>query len=245
MKGLQGMIIAAALGILGGLCNWFYISQQARDYQRVSFIGIDPVAQINPGDQFQEDHFQRVDIPSQNVGNLNQFGVLWKDRNTVLNMPSNRSYLGGELLLRQDLKTPAQRDLSQRLGENEGLRWVPVDQRAFVPQLLNPGDRVSFVVPQIGAQQRNSQQRVRGVVSGATQIIGPFEVLALGTRRGRREPLKSRGASSGKESVIGIRVHIEDGRLDTKSAQLFEILRLTNNPDVQVMLHSARLKKES
>ena len=29
MKGLQGMIVAAGLGIIGAICNWFYISQQA------------------------------------------------------------------------------------------------------------------------------------------------------------------------------------------------------------------------
>ena len=31
MRGVQGMMIAAGLGVVGAICNWFYISQQARD----------------------------------------------------------------------------------------------------------------------------------------------------------------------------------------------------------------------
>lgn len=245
MKGLQGIAIAAALGIVGAVCNWFYIARQAEGLDKVSFVIVKPDVQLNPGDRFREEHFDRVDIPRRWVGNLEQVAVAWDDRAVPVGFTAKRSYQGGEILLQQDLRTPPRRDLSEMLAENEALRWVPVDPRGFVPEHVNPGDHVSFIVPQVTATSAGSVDGVTGAaaVPESTQIIGPFEVLALGTRKGRREFMDGQRSSPAQENLIGIRVTLKDGTLDPKSQRLFEVLRLTENRGVQVMLHSARYSK--
>jgi Flp pilus assembly protein CpaB len=244
MKGVQGIIIAVGLGLAGAACNWFYIAGQARDFQKMAFVVVDPDARINLGDRFKTEHFARVDIPRPNVGSLEKTAVQWQDLETVVGMTATRSYFGGEIVLRQDLKTPAQRDLSELLREDEVSRWVPVDPRTFVPEHLNPGDRVSFVMPQFNTQAQAGSLDA-GNNAGATQTIGPFEVLALGTRKGRREVLQAKGDSPAKESLVSIRVKLlKDGGYEPRAQRLFDVLRLTNYQGVQVMLHSSRMAQE-
>jgi hypothetical protein len=243
MKGLPGLMIAAGLGVVGAVCNWFYVSKQARDYEKVAFVTIRSDAQINVGDRFKSDHFDKVDIPKKNVGNLDQVAVTWNDAATAIGVPAARSFRGGELLLRQDLTTPAQRDLSQLLGPNEVLRWVPVDPRSFVPEHVNPGDQVSFIVPVLPGGQPTPAGNSQNLAAAPTQIVGPFEILALGTRKGRREILRAAGESSGQENLVGVRVQIVNGALEAKAVQLFAVLQQTGNKGVGVMLHSARKKE--
>ena len=52
MKGILGITVALALGVVAAICNWFYLAKQARDYERVSFVLIKPATQIDPGDRF-------------------------------------------------------------------------------------------------------------------------------------------------------------------------------------------------
>jgi len=240
MRGVQGLVIAVMCGLIGAVCNYLYVSKQARDYQKVAFVAIDSSARINRGDRFSNEHFSPVNIPKQNVGDLREVAVLWDDRSTVVGIPATRSYVGGEIVLRQDLKTRAQRDLSGLLGENEALRWVPVDQRSFVAEHVNPGDHVSFVVPDISGNSSGGSSSSGMPAAGGTETVGPFEIMALGTRKGRRDVFRAEGGSPSHENVIGIRVLLQNGRLDERSQRLFEVLRLTNHQGVQVMLHSSR-----
>lgn len=245
MKGTQGLLIAAGLGIAGAICNWFYISQQARHYQAVSFVALRSDAQLNLGDIFKQEHFTRVDVPAARVGNLREVAVQWKDLPTVVGESAKRSYHGGEILLRQDLKSAARRDLSSLLGENEAVRWVPVDPRSFVPDYVNPGDRVSFIVSGPGVSGSG-----RGTGSGrfpaaGSETVGPFEILALGSRLGRREYLKAEGGSLGQQSLIAIRVKLSGGRLEEKATRLFDLLRRAGNRGAQVMLLSSKKKVTS
>lgn len=241
MKGLQGLLIAIALGIVGAVCNWFYITRQAANYEKMAFVVIRPGAQINPGDRFKESHFEPVEVPVNNLGNLETIAVRWRDLNTVIGEFATRSYSGNELLLREDLKTPPQRDLSELLGEDEVLRWVPVDQRSFAPDHVNPGNFVKFVVPMMATVPANTAGN--GEAQGLTESTeyGPFEILTLGNRRGRKDVLVSRGGSTGQENLIGIRVEL-DGPSGVEADRLFEALRLTGNRGVEVVLLSDKVK---
>lgn len=236
MRGLQGIAIAVALGIVGALCNWFYITKQASNFVKVSFVAISQDSQINPGDKFKESHFIKIDIPESNQGNLDEVAVLWRDLPTVIGEVANRPYRGGEILLQNDLQTPPQRNISEELGEGEVLRWVPVDQRTFAPDHINPGDMVKFDVstPGRAAQGNNA----RSTVTSTTQF-GPFEILTLGNRRGKKEILKSRGGSVGQENLIGIRVE-EKGKSGEEAGRLFDAMKRTGSQGVQVILLSAR-----
>ena len=147
MKGIQGLLLSLGLGLAGAVCNWFYLERLAGKEAKVSFIGIKADAQINVGDTLQASHLVRVDIPKSAVGNLNQVAPLWSDLNLVVGQPSTRSYRGGELVLQQDNLTPGAKDLNDKLDKDEVAIWIPIDTRTFNSMRVNPGDEVSFLLP--------------------------------------------------------------------------------------------------
>ena len=193
MKGLQGILIAVALGIVAAVCNWFYITGHAKDFVKVSFVVVKSGTQIDVGDRFKKSHFEKVDIPENNLGHLETVAVRWSDLDTVVGQTSPRSFSGSEILLRYDLKTPPQRDVSELLGENEVLRWVPVDQRSFTPDHVNPGNLVRFVVPMFTAAKG-----ARGNARPNGSAAAPQSRCA--TRPGRNEPAARRHSNPPRPS---------------------------------------------
>ncbi len=246
MRGIGGIIVATGFGLIGAMLNFFYLSQQAARMEKVSFVAIDVSAQLNLGDRFKESHFTQVDIPRNNLGNLETVAVLWKDRASIIDMRATRAYRGGELVLQQDLRTPPEKVLSQRLGPNELARTVPVDSRSFVPELLEPGDLVSFIVSQLpGTAQRPGSSTQPGVTSTSTQVIGPFQVLSLGARMGDADVRRANNLPRGQEHLISVRVRRqEDGRLEQQAELLFQHLSSSNNASLQVVVHPASLKNQ-
>ena len=251
MKGIQGIVIAVALGITGAVCNWLYLSNQARNYQSVSFVAVRADAGVNFGDRFKEDYFVRVDVPKSRVGNLERTAVKWEDRMAWLGIAATRSYgeSGDEILLHQELKTPAKKDLNTMIGESERIMWLPVDSRTFNPSHVNPGDSISFRVPQYASSRPIPAKGSSGARPGSTtvsaEIIGPFRILALGNRKGRRDVRKAAGLSSGAENTLAISVIVDkNGHLEARAQQLSQILQLTNFQGVQALLHPASEQEE-
>lgn len=238
MNSLHSLIIPIVLGIVGGGCNFIYLSQQAKKMETQSFVLIDDEAKINSGDVFKDSHFSSVNVPKNNLGNLDKVGVLWKDRTAVIGFPATRSYQGSELLLWQDVATPSQQQLSDRLAENEVARWVPVNSNTFVPDLVNPGDYVSFVIPPESSRDTNTAAK-KGPTT-KENIIGPFRILMMGTRTGQKNIRSAAGLSSGREHVITISVRYENGEMEPKATQLFNQLAKTGFKSVNVMLHSEK-----
>ena len=70
MKGTQGLAVAAALGVIGAVCNWFYISRKAQDLEKEAFMYVKAKANIRSGDVFKKEHFGKVEIPKKYVGDL-------------------------------------------------------------------------------------------------------------------------------------------------------------------------------
>jgi Flp pilus assembly protein CpaB len=243
MRGLPGIIIAVALGIVGAICNWAYLAQQSSRMEKVSFLALESTAQLNVGDRFQKSHFKRVDIPRDNLGNLDQVAVSFNQLSAVVGMAATKAYRGNEILLQQDLRTPGHRDLSHLLAVDEVARWVPVDSRSFVPERVNPGNLISFIVTGPGASGGSGTSSQPIATSSSTRIIGPFRILSLGARTGDRDVRRANtDARGGQEHLIGIGVKIEDGKLEPKADQLFEALATRSNAPLQVLLHSAEMK---
>lgn len=245
MRGLPGLIIAAGLGIVGAICNWAYLSRQASQMKKVSFVAVKTATQLNLGDRFKESQLVQVDVPSDHLGNLNEVGIEWKNRFAVIGRPATKAYRGGELLLWQDLQSPSQRKFSDLLAENEIVRWVPVDGRSFVSERISPGDRISFIttVTTVPTDSGNSEQPV--VSASGTDIIGPFEIFSLGPRTGDRDVRMANSRSSGQESLIGIRIRlIEGNKLEPPADRLFQVLGANSSP-LQVLLHSDKAKENS
>ena len=239
MKGMQGLFIAACLGIIGAVCNWFYLMRLADKTERVAFVGVKSEVNISAGQKFKESDFMKVEIPMNRLGNLEKTAVRWEAVDSVKGFPSNKDYLGGELLLQQELRTPAKADLNKMINDSQRVIWLPVDSRTFNPAHVNPGDLVSFRVPDIVAKP--ALANATDPNTGVSEIIGPFRILALGNRKGRREISRAAGVAVGAENVIAIAVETSDKgtKLDAMGQRLSEVLQKTNFQGVQLMLHPA------
>ena len=239
MKGVTGLIVAAALGIAGAFCNWFYLAQKSRELEKVEFIAISEDVTINPGDKFKDSDLVPVGIPSARVGHLLSAAPLYADRKTVIGMAATRAFARGELLLNQDLRTPPPLDVKKNLGANERVMWIPVDTRTFVPALVNAGDQVSFVVPLLGGAPTLAPTGADDAerLKIPTETIGPFRILALGNRLGSPEALRATGASATQENMLAVAVKVNGVSLDPTGQKLSDLLRITNFQKVQVLLH--------
>jgi len=260
MKGIQGLIVALGLGIVGAMFNWAYLNRRAGDFESISFIGIKPDVSVARGQRLTEEHLARVEIPAKSVGNLADFAFRWSARQSVINSPVWRTLTEGSLLMVEDLKTPP---LELQFGQDSGpggqeevATWVPVDNRTFVPSLVVPGDWVSFRLPgsRLGfptlaasgeapdpdakkpATAGQSPPKAEGA-SGSSNLIGPFKVLALGNRLGSSQVMRAARISQQQENVMAISVKLNNKRLETKAETLFRHLEATNFRGVAVLLH--------
>jgi Flp pilus assembly protein CpaB len=255
VRGLVGLVIAAGLGLAGAVCNWLYLDSRAQTEARVAFIGVKPDVQLRIGDVFRADHFEPVELPKSRLGNLEDAAPLWEARDAVIGLRANKAYGGGELILRQDLTTPAQEDLASMLADDEVARWVPIDSRSVISEQINPGDLVSFEAPRPRSasteptpetsgppQERQAENlsSLRETKNGNTEIIGPFRVLAVGARRERPNIQQARGRTGGNENTITIAARLTNGEIEPRAAKLFEAVRAAGSQGIYVMLHSAK-----
>ncbi len=239
MKGAVGLIVAAGLGIAGAICNWYYLEQLARHQEQVVFIAIKDNVELEIGDIIMPEHLMDVSIPRSGVGNLEQIAPLWESRNAVAGNPAIRNFNGGEILLDSDLQRPAYQDLAETLQENEVARWVPIDARSVVAEQINPGDLVSFEVQRIGAGEPTPEGTAPAAPAGATEILGPFRVLAMGNRREASNIQEANRRRSGSEGTIAIVVELTNGQMSADAQRLFDAMRLSGNQGAQILLHSS------
>jgi len=240
VKGIPGIIVAVGLGLIGALCNWFYLDRLAGKEAKEQFIGIKAGVQLNSGDPIKEEHLISVGIPRSNLGNLDQVAPRWSVRGAVIGLVTARTFRGGEIVLHDDLATPGQRDLSEKLGPDEVAMWLPVDPRSFSSARVNPDDEVMFIAPRTGTDSPTpiAESTPVGVPSGSgtSEVIGPFRILEIGTRTGRPEIQKAAGLRSGNESSITVTAKLLNGRLEPKAERLTDIIRQTRSQGLQVLL---------
>jgi hypothetical protein len=245
MKSMQGLIVAIALGLSGAMLNWFYLEQRSRDFDKVSFIGIQEGASIKRGDPLREDQLVPVEIPQNAVGQLQNFAYYYKDLATVVGQSPARAYTGGELLLRQDMKTPpSELKLS---GANHRAMWIPVDTSTIVPSLIVPGDQVDFLVsesqsrgvptPAVPEGDEPVRETPPPVTRRNSEIIGPFTVLSLGNRLGTAAVMQAAHVPQTQENVMTILVEVQGNQLEPKAQKLWDMLQKSNFRQAGVLLH--------
>lgn len=255
MKGIQGLIVAAGLGVAGAVLNFFYLSSKARDIEMVSFIGVKPDVIIGRGERLVPDNLVEVEIPKNRVGNLKDFAFLWGEEGAVENRTTWRTLTDGTLLLRSDIKTPPP---ELELGKDETAMWIPVDSRAFVPSLVMPGDMVSFRVPALhpgaamqptpaapaaaaGALQPKpdeSDAAATVLPSGPTETIGPFRVLSVGNRLGSADVMRAAKIPQMQENVLTIRVSKSVAGETERADKLWNRLQAVNFRQIGIVLHA-------
>jgi Flp pilus assembly protein CpaB len=240
MKSVSGLIIAIGLGIAGAALNWIYLQQESSQMEKVDFIGVHE--RINRGDPITEGALVKMPYPRNVAHEMEEFYILWDARQTVVGRTANRPYADGDLVLRQDLKAPPP-ELKLR-DKNERAMWIPVDTTTFVPSLVVPGNEVSFLVsravaggPTLAMPNDGEEAAPPPKPQGATEVIGPFKVLALGNRLGSAEVMQAAKIPQLQENVITVRVKMEGDKLEPKAQKLWDLLKLTNFRQVGVLLH--------
>ena len=243
MKGAYGLIFALFLGLLGGVLNWVYLENKTRDVASVSFLGIREGATVAPGQPLTGRHFVEVRIPERHAKNLQDFVYLYEDRATLEGSPATRNYEGGELVYRADHRTPP---AELKLDNNEEMFWVPVDSRSFVPSLVNPGDRITFVVPVYANRTARPTtgsldvaEDVAEAVAGPTIEIGPFRVKSLGDRLGTLDVMKASRRAPTQERQIGIVVDITKPEEVERAKRLRDRLATGDYRNIGIILHSS------
>jgi hypothetical protein len=246
MKGMHGLILAVGLGVVGAICNWAYLASRASQEEMVGFIGIRGGRTVNRGQPLRDEDLTTLEIPRRWVGNIKDFAVPIGDKGSVLGQPVCRTLIGECLLLRDHLKTPADK---LDLEEGEDVWWIPVDTRAFVPSLVKPGDMVSFIVsrpvgPTLavppGARRPPPPDDESAKPSGPVETIGPFKVLALGNRLGDPEVMKAAKQPQVQENVLAIRVSNRVAGERERAEKLWGLLQATNFRQVGVTLHNKK-----
>lgn len=238
MKGLNGLMIAAVLGIVGAACNFLYLRKEAEGYEKVAFLMVRQSAHINPGDTFTEDLFEKVEFPKAYLGNLEQVAIPYSELDTVTNVTAYKSFQGGELLLYADVLTPPHKKTEERLGADE-IEWtVPVDPRLFIAANYDPGDEVYFFAP--AATAGPTPVEASGPAAPPVQMAGPFRLLSIGGRTGSREVFEATGRrSASREDVVSVPLSFKNGQFDGPSQQLRELADRYPNPGLRVAKRSA------
>ena len=229
MKGIQGLIIAIVLGLIGFAFNMYYLSS-SRDFEHDSFIGVRKTASVNRGTPLTRNHFERVSIPKEFVGNLNEFALPWTDLDAVVGRKSIRNYERGGLLLRNDFRTAPD---ELQLVDGETAISVPIDTRTTITSQIVPGDtRVSFYVAPAGKP------------SGMTENnwIGPFDVMAVGQRMGSTDVFDSRGRRGGSENMLTLKATDAKGKPNNQMTILLNHLAGTNFKPLRLKIHAPSSK---
>jgi hypothetical protein len=132
------------------------------------------------------------------------------------------------------------------LGPNEVHFVVTVDSGNLVPELINPGDRITFVVPAMSREPRptpaggirppeNSESPL-----SAVEHIGPFRVKSLGTRLGSVDVMRGGRLQASQERQIGIVVDMTDPAEKFQLEKLQQRISFGESRTLQVLLHSRR-----
>lgn len=218
MKGIQGLVIAIVLGIVGAAFNWVYLNNKSKEFEVESFIGVKKGLKIALGDPIKKAYLEKIDIPKANSRNLRVYAYPYDNLESLLGQKSIRKYGGGELLLRQDFQTSPYR---LNLENKQQAIWVPIDTRTTITSHITPGiTQVYFFVPGANNQKNPSQ------FSGDADWLGPFEVLSVGNRFGSVEAMRASKTTPKNEHMLTLRATDTNGKPNVKASRL--VKHLTN-----------------
>lgn len=239
MKGMQGLIVAGLLGVLAVALNWIYLNGKTKDKgDYVKFLAVKSGVKIAPGQIIRDDQLQAVGVPKDYAERLKETAYLYEERATVVGITATVEYQAGDLLCRQDYRTPP---AELKLTPDEMLIWIPVNSSSFVPELVNPGDRINFIVPvyedrPVPAAGDGSVAAVPARHLVETKSIGPFRVGSLGSRLASRDVARAHRLSTSQERLIGIVISEKDEREKVYLADLQKYALSRDYRDIGVAL---------
>jgi len=229
MKGVQGLVIALVLGLIAAGVNWKYLFDQSRQGDVVAFIAVRPEKKIKQGQTFRAEDLSTIQVPRKNAQAL--LRVAYTDPGYVVGAKATQDYSGDEIIFRQELKTPASGSLP--LKEGEVAVYVPIDNRRFISEHVIPGQTpVMFRLPKSGPTPAG------GTADSNLELVGPFDVLSVGNRRGDIDTMRGESIRSMQEHVLAIRGKLVGNppKLDPITNRVASYLDKTNNRPLDVVV---------
>jgi hypothetical protein len=235
MKGIQGLVIAIVLGIVGAAFNWVYLNNKSKEFEIESFIGVKKGQTIALGAPIKKAYLEKIDIPKSNARNLKVYAYPHENLDSLIGQKSIRKYEGGELLLRQDFQTHPNR---LNLENKQQAFWVPIDTRTTITSHITPGiTQVYFFVPGANNQKHASPS------SEDRDWLGPFEVLSVGNRFGSVDTMKASKTAPKNEHMLTLRATDKNGKPNNKASRL--VKHLTNTDYQPLRLKVLKTTKDS
>ncbi len=197
MKSIPALIVAAGLGFVGVVLNFFYLSPASQQRDSVYFVAVKRGATINRGERLKVENLETVANPRERAASLMGHTVACtgeNDFNSVRDLTTCRTLSEGALVWRDDVSTPVQDTVL--LGKDEGDVWISVDAKNFIPSLVTPGDTITFVV---AAAPRRMCPRPPRATTPAAALRRPERAwLPSRMRRRRRRSRSARRRRSGR-----------------------------------------------
>lgn len=229
MKGITGIIVALVVGALAVALNYIYLINKTADHDLIAFVGVKDDVLINPGDKIETQHLVKVTVPKHHAKDLKDFVVLWDSMQTVIGEYATKKYQGGDLVFLKDLRTPPP---ELKLEPGTDLLVLPVDTQRFIPDFINPGDSIDFLVAKkaeiVGTAPQPGSQ---------TEMIGPFTVGSVGNRLGSLDVMKGGRRAPAQQRQIGIIVKREGDAYGPQAMKLLDRLH-SGDQNIGVALHA-------
>jgi hypothetical protein len=207
----------------------------------MSFVGIKDGVTLKPGELVRRDQLEEVPIPERFGKKLVTVVHPWNDVSTIVDRPVAREIPGGQLFFRHYSTTPP-RELE--LEKDEVHYVVTVDSGTLVPDLINPGDRITFVVPALSREQPTpaglGKQNNANSPLAIVEQIGPFRVKSLGSRLGSVDVMRGNRLATSQERQIGVVVNQTDPAEKLQLEKLQQRISFGESRSLQVVLHSRR-----
>lgn len=223
--------LPVGLGLVAAMTNWAATSSKLKPYACVRVA-----SDIGYGDPIQENLLTRFEVRGD-LASFPKTFVPWDERALLYGHLAPRPFKEGDLVMWRDA-APHENVLPTQPGElpmSVSMRGMTV-----VPDFIQVGEKVSFFVGRDPSRVRNSDPAEAdaglAIDPGVAKQIGPFRVLAVGTRTTQVDQ-----STKQRDTSLTIAAKFaSDGVLDEQSDRLLAALKGFNGAHVLgVVLHKS------
>ncbi|MBL8794120.1 MAG: hypothetical protein JNM56_09455 [Planctomycetia bacterium] len=215
MSSLMKLLVPILLGVAAGGLNWFVMTVKTSPR---SFVAVSE--DVKAGERFDEEKLKKLPV-SGDVASLAETAVPWEHRAVLFDRTSHRDLMKGDVVLWRD-SSPPTAALAAR--EDELALAISLEGVGFVPRLLLVGDEVGFLIGKPGRAKLKTEPGLpeRPPEDPEFEYVGPFRVLSVGERIGRKagdEPGDGRDTDN-KVITVAIQLQGPDRVPDAKTRRL-------------------------
>jgi hypothetical protein len=215
MSSLMKLFVPILLGVAAGGINWFVMTVKTSPR---SFVAVSE--DVKAGERFDEDKLKKLPV-SGDVASLSETAVPWEHRAVLLDRTSHRDLVKGDLVLWRDSSPPT---VALAAREDEMALSISLEGIGFVPRLLIVGDEVGFLIGKHARGKGKAEPAVpeRPPEDAEFEYVGPFRILSVGERIGRKSADEPGDGRDNDNKVITVAIQLQgpDRTPDAKTRRL-------------------------